>query len=451
MNLDRLVKRYLLAPAHTAWIYAGAGIAPALHRELEELLPALRTPAGRRPGFRPRRDGAIITTIEYRSLVELVLRLTTAQEVSLQIAASSVPGPDSLDRLFAMVRWELFFRPGDRVGVRVDSRASTVYHEGLIRERAEAALQKAGLTAEAASAEGAAGRITVRIERDRGRIELALAGAPLWQRGYRARLVAVAPLREDLAQAAIRAAEPELYRAIAPPRPRPPEAGAPLPEALLVPFCGTGTFLFEYAIARLGIAPGLLGREYGFSRLACGAPPSAAWLLRTLAAELAERILLAPRIEALLIDTSEESIGLARENFDRFTTLVGAGSLPITPSWITADALALPWIARVPRDAARVFLPLNPPYGRRIPTGATDELYERIGRRCEELNHDLARRGPGASCRLSGFILCPSEESWSAFSRAAASLEKETTHFTQGGIDVRLCTFAAPTAAREGR
>lgn len=534
MDFDRQAKRHLLAGAHTAWAYAGPGIAESLHQELEELLPRLKTQTDHRSRIRRRRDGAVITNIEYRQLLELVVRLTTAQDVSLEIASGSVPSPAALDQLFGRIRWRIFFQPGETVALRVDSRGSVVYHEGLIRERMDGAMRSAGLVPAMASEKEASSRLTVRIERDRGRVELSLGGAPLWQRGYRALLSATAPLREDLAQAALRRAAPWLT------------AGeSPTPDMLFVPFCGTGTFLFEYLIAKLAIPPFVFRSGYAFSAFACGTPDSVGWARRILLRELVARIDAVRPVHALLVDSSPEVVRVGKENLGRFLSLIGAALAPAagesetggaglgagrargiaaaglgaaraggaaegsaaaeaaatagTPgarrrseagaprprmlppgeerseaaargrsipaprahvAWVVDDALSRPWAARIPGDARSVFIPLNPPYGKRLAVGSTVELYGRIGGRCEELARELGRRNTLSSASrqrgrphgevpsLSGLILCPTEEAWSSFSASCPSLHKETHHFTQGGIDIRLCLFTS-TEERE--
>ena len=98
------------------------------------------------------------------------------------------------------------------------------------------------------------------------------------------------------------------------------------------------------------------------------------------------------------------------------------------------DALARRWEQYLPEGAGSVFIPLNPPYGRRVPVHETASTYRRIGRKIE----DLAQ----APVSVRGFILCPDEHSWRSFLRSVPSLKCSTSHFMHGGIDIRLCAFA---------
>jgi len=80
-------------------------------------------------------------------------------------------------------------------------------------------------------------------------------------------------------------------------------------------------------------------------------------------------------------------------------------------------------------------LMLNPPYGIRLAKHADAvNLYEKIAKKINDIsllsdNH------------LLGFILCPSEETWSVFCKFLPHAKSVTYHFTQGGLDIRVCQF----------
>jgi hypothetical protein len=44
---------------------------------------------------------------------------------------------------------------------------------------------------------------------------------------------------------------------------------------------------------------------------------------------------------------------------------------------------------------------------------------------------------------LIGFCLCPSLETWRAFQAGLDGVRLETSHVTQGGLDVRVCCFSS--------
>jgi putative N6-adenine-specific DNA methylase len=99
---------------------------------------------------------------------------------------------------------------------------------------------------EARRAAGAA-ELRVRTEGDAASISVDAAGAPLFRRGWRAR-VGAAPLRETLAAGILLACGWEGER------------------PFLDPMCGSGTLAIEAALAAADRAPGL-GRTFAFERL----------------------------------------------------------------------------------------------------------------------------------------------------------------------------------------
>jgi hypothetical protein len=83
-----------------------------------------------------------------------------------------------------------------------------------------------------------------------------------------------------------------------------------------------------------------------------------------------------------------------------------------------------------------VFIPLNPPYGIRLGQSAgTTALYKQISQKMNAIASQVARGRKS----VAGLILCPSEAAWTAFCRGVVGAEMETYHFTQGGLDIRVC------------
>ena len=452
MNLERYVRHHILAGRNTVAVDSAAGLVDQVEQELLGLGRKLVTPRSRAEvetpvqlplPFRVKSSAGelMLLDVDYRSLLEVVMRATTPSELWLAIAKRRVYNRDELDELLQAVPWRAYFNEGADLLVRADSRSSSLYHEGLIEERVEACLAKEGIAAHRSSGtDETLLRLRLRVIREQLTAEIAFGGLPLWRRGYRASMTATAPLREDLAQGAVRAALGE--------------AALPV-DFLLIPFAGSGTLLFESLIALLDIPPALLGRPYAFERFAFGAPPSTGWARRKLRAEFAKRC--ADSFErgavlpALLIDRNEKAVAGARRNWERFSSLLereigepeGEAAahllkLPVKTEISIGDAFAHPWERFVPRKCRSLFLPLNPPYGLRLKTNPT--FYQQIGRWCEELARSC--RTPPVQRKMRGFVLCPDEVTWRSFLRETPGLQKRTTHFGQGGVDVRLCVFS---------
>lgn len=90
-------------------------------------------------------------------------------------------------------------------------------------------------------------RIAVHVVKDHADVYLDLAGEPLHKRGYRGE-AREAPIKETLAAALLRL------------------AGWDRKRPLVDPMCGSGTIAIEAMLWARGIAPGALGRRYGFQR-----------------------------------------------------------------------------------------------------------------------------------------------------------------------------------------
>ena len=453
----RTVKRHIYAPAHRAIVGAGPGFMPETEAEIRLLIDARVTPSRHNPTIAASHGRILIRSIDYRSLLELVLRSTCATDIGMVVGAGQAQNEKELAEVLSAVDWRLFLGGAQTsVRVRSESHASRLYHTELIKETMTEIL-RAQAGAEPGEAEEANHVVTVRLRHDRVQVVISLCGSQLWRRGYRASFSAVAPLREDLAQASVQRS----LRFAGAPAPS-ANAAAPPVDAVLVPFCGSGTLAFESLIALADIPPFLFrdGRAspesdgYAFERFAFGTPPSVGWLKRLLRERTQERLARMRTLHVRMIDSYAPACESAQANWRHF-----AGSLPLSSATdadraetdaapglpfeveiLHEDALVHDWAGYLGPEVRSLFIPLNPPYGRRIRASETASLYQRIGRRLER----LLATPPGAH-RLSvaGFVLCPDESSWHAFMRAAPSAQFATSHFMQGGLDIRLCAFRA--------
>jgi putative N6-adenine-specific DNA methylase len=197
---------------------------------------------------------------------------------------------------------------------------------------AEAAGEHAA--ARACLASRLADAVKVRVDRGRGRVSRDAAGAPLFRRGWRAR-VGAAPLRETLAAGLLRF------------------AGWDGEVPLVDPMCGSGTIAIEAALVAARRAPGLAApgappRRFAFERWP-GHDRAATERLRA-------RLAAAERTPPAPLHASDRNAGalrLAQKNAD------------------AAGAAA--WIRFARADAAAIALPpgpgllaVNPPYGERL-------------------------------------------------------------------------------------
>lgn len=296
--------------------------------------------------------------------------LLAAELGDLGLAARAVPGGATAEGEDAAALACLAARTADSVLLRL--------WEGAAAE----------LPAAKREARRAAGRaeLVVRTEGARATLSVDAAGAPLFRRGWRAR-VGAAPLRETIAAAMLRA------------------AGWDGERPFLDPMCGSGTLAIEAALAAGRRAPGL-GRRFAFEDL----PGHDAARTERLRAHLAAR---ARPIRAPLhaSDRNAGALRLAQKNAAaaglgdaiRFTREDAARVLP--PPGPGLCAANPPWGVRLDEEARAAWTALGALLGR---LGGWDAVILGPDRGFEKLlplppGSTLALRAGGVACRLLRF------------------------------------------------
>ena len=160
------------------------------------------------------------------------------------------------------------------------------------------------------------------------------SGDPLWKRGYR-KEVGDAPIKENVAVALLLS------------------LGWRWKEALLDPFCGSGTFLIEAAMLAQNRAPGML-REFGFETMESYDKVH----IETARKEAEEKLFTDKKYTLVGTDIDPEMVEIAAENAAR------AG----VSDTISFDVKNILWY-----DAREGAIIANPPYGERL--DARREMY----------------------------------------------------------------------------
>lgn len=458
--LSRRAKRRVYGPPHTAYVDSAGGTKEVVRDEIRELLADPIVPSARDGELDAPRGMVVLRDADYRRLLELCLRAQTASDLRMIVHQEATERVGDLKAALGRAPFDLFIPPARAVAVAVDSTASTVYHEGLIRDACREVLEARGFGIEESATEGTHERfkITVSILHDTLRVSVSLAGEPLWKRGYRVGAGAVAPLREDLAAVAARLSFPQSDTGVPPSvadpsrgsegeaqldsrapapgsaPPRGPERARPF---ILVPFAGTGTLAFESAIYAFRLSAGFFGRSFGFQEFPFGVPPSVEYTMEQLRNRVRSAYQAAGGLEAVLLDRDASVLAQAEANLGAFRQGLSDNDCPqiLDCSIRNADAFAEPWTNLVPHGGS-VYLPLNPPYGLRMPAGNLEDFYRRIGAEI---------RGLSSVCRLSGCCLCPSLDTWRIVRDAASDLTVRTAHVGHGGLDIRLLSFGPRT------
>lgn len=339
-----------------------------------------------------------------RQGLEVLLRLTTAHDMEWMLIESKCGLWTEVDAILKRVRWDDVL-PERHVPVHVTPEvfdSFTTSSAGL-RERL---CKIAKLTHVSENAEY---RFKIELRGERLRVSVSLGGKPLYQRGYKARLSAVAPLPEHHAAAMVRWVMARVKN---------PDAV----KTVLVPFAGTGTLGFEALLALSGSGPGSFSRTYLAEKFPSTPEATVQFLRRKLKTRLAEST---PR-EVWFNDFNPDILPTLRENIVAFPApkkvqVVEGDFFAVEPN-LSGEGLILAL--------------LNPPFGDRLAKESDiGELYGRLGRRFRELR----TRFPHS---LLGGCLCPDETSWRNFLWELGDPKADTHHFTHGGREMRLVRWA---------
>lgn len=311
--------------------------------------------------------GGVAWTGDLSSLYRANLWLRTATRVIVRVARFRATSFWELERRAAATPWAAFVAPGATVSFRVTAKKSKLYHSGAVAQRLAESVMKAvpGVRVADAPAEegeqdeaelpGVTQLFVARIAHDELTLSVDSSGAPLYRRGYR-QAVAKAPLRETLAAALLMS------------------CGWGVDQALVDPFCGSGTIPLEAALLAGRIAPGLASpdrspRRYAFLDWAGLSP--AVWRECVDGARSMARSGGFPTI--LGYDRDAGAIEAARANAERagLAGIVAFEAAPISALQIPAGAPG--WIVT------------NPPYGLRVGEQAdVRRLYAAFGRTVRE-------------------------------------------------------------------
>lgn len=311
----------------------------------------------------------------------------TAERVTLALDRFRAMHFPELRRKAAQIEWERWIGPDDRVALRVTSKRSKLYHERAIAERIAGAIsdrlgREVGVASGDALDDPDAGvqLVLVRVFKDEATLRLDTSGPRLHRRGYR-QATAKAPLRETLAAALLAA------------------SGWRPGNALVDPFCGSGTIPIEAASWAAGIAPGT-ARTFRFEH----------WPQRV------ER----PELESPGEPPSAPIIGSDRD----------AGAIEASRSNRERAGVDVDFVQRsvseveAPADASTGWIVTNPPYALRTDAGGdVRDLYGAFGQ-------VLRERFAGWNCTM----LCADD----AFAQATAVDWDAGPLVSNGGVRVRV-------------
>lgn len=371
------------------------------------------------PEVRVEEGGVFLGGVDFRNLLQLGYEMKTARDLLWIVHRRRTGSKGALAGALDEVEWDLLLPRSAEVAVRVSSRRSRLYHEGMIEDIFAEVMKKRGFRP---SAKGTAPNLVdLRLDRDELVVSLSLSGGDLFRRGIKKKLVSVASMKEDLAACATLWTE-SFAR----------EHGALSgegPVKVLVPFAGSGTLGFEAAL-RFGRLPlSMLSRMLAFERFPCTPATS----LKHIRAKLQEASGSARGFELCFVELETAQCEALRENSAAFFKAIGGEGSRRTVSVTEANVFGDDaWIFEPSGDA---FVPLNPPYGIRL--GGIDTglgLYKRVG-------EWTRRAAAGAWTSFSGYVFAPDEATAAAFLAETPGFETRSLEVRHGGRKVTLIGF----------
>lgn len=322
----------------------------------------------------------------------------------------------------------------------------------------------------------------VTLKKNRLTISANMCGEPLYKRGYpKTVLSAAAPLPEHHATAAFLWAN---RFALSTGKAEATSIDKPVtwPRTVHVPFSGTGTLGIEALAAMLGATPGShSGRVFSCANF--NLCPRSTWnhLLKknqslgvlSAAKEYPGALMLDPirqkwaglnKVTTVIFsDIDSSALKATKENVSSFIESLQRSAVDSTEeasqvflSFQATDFLAAGESSKFMQadnmggseeEPHHHFIMLNPPFGNRMSDSSMSSVhrYRLLSHAVQAMRYNSSGSKLRKDIKLSGFCLCPDEETWKAFSsnKFANLFFCKTRHFTHGGRDMRILAFSS--------
>lgn len=430
-NSDKKIKRNIYGKPQSILVMFPAGLSSVARDEARYILGNLWFQNKFSSKITVLKNALRIDQIHMFAVVELLMRGQCFSDIRLIVGEGKVMNMPAFEKKCNSIPWDFYVSPSMTIKIKIDSGASPALHEGAMKEALVSCLN--GKVSGIVAGEDAEETTSLYVDAYKyySTISISLAGAPLYKRGYRSELSKSAPLREDIAACCIQKAldfgvsKNEKF----------------INHSLFVPFSGTGTFLFEYLIACYLFSPVLFERAYAIQDMPLFRSDNFNYLIKK-ARENCLLEKLAPE-NIYCMDNAKSANDALLKNIENFKHAVEKNQSSWVESgtggWVVLDDfLKMDIPASLAKLSGNIFIPINPPYGLRL--GNSDNtvmLYKQIARQINKFIEQSKIR----KTELLGFILCPSEESWSGFCKTLTNASVETYHITQGGLDIRVLQF----------
>ena len=422
-----------------------AGFASEALTEIEMIIGSLYLPKKQSPFIKCEQNKIILSRVHLDTLFEILCRSSVITDIRVVVSQESVKSKSNLKTVCDSLTWDNYLNEKVPVRIKVDSVASEFYHESAMKEVIEAAfplnfkIQKSNLNPkdnmnlETKTEHDFCNQVYFELYKNILTISISLSGFELYKRQYKKNLSASAPLREDIAQLCIKKSLQFLKL----------KSSHKDISCLFVPFGGSGTFVFEYYNEVLELRNSFFRDKYNFEETSIYKEKTVLFLKKKSLSESEKSELNLKKI--IYLELEKNVSELFQENYNFFLEKVKNKSelLYIKIEKVgcetkTGNFLEYELKSEDIIENKVIFMPVNPPYGlRQHSKGNSLEFYKKV---CLKINKLALEINKNKSI-LNGFILCPSEEIWALVVKQLKTEEKETFHFTQGGLHLRAVNF----------
>jgi 23S rRNA G2445 N2-methylase RlmL len=393
------------ARPHVFYIRPAPGWLELLHQEVDALVKSPLHKYKYEPKVTLLKGTVKLHRCDWRQGLEIMLRLTTAHDVEWLVLESKCNKWSEVDAILGRVPWDSILPSRDiPVHVTTDISNGFTTASGKLRENFCKISNLIHVS------EGGKVRFKIDLRADFLKISVSLCGEPLYKRGYKAKLLATAPIAEHQAAACTRwVLDKNLDN-------------SPVNQ-VFVPFAGSGTFGFESLLVLSGSGPGAFSRHFSCDLFPC--TPEAS--MRFFRKKISEKFTLFRGPKVTFNDINSEAVAILKENTVVFSSV---SQFEIVEEDFFSFKTVFP-------DQGKTLILLNPPYGNRLAKNSSVAgLYHRLGIRLKEISES----NPG---KILGGCLCPDDLSWNNFIKELKSFSPETHHFTHGGKEMRLVRWAS--------
>ena len=328
-----------------------------------------------------------ISNLDFRSLIELALRLPACREILWEVASGEADQVAKLMKTMAKVPWADILAPECSLDIRIRTKASRLYHQGRLQKKlAQYLYETQKLAFNSAKADQQV--LEVRIENNDARLYLSLFGRPASHRGIKRMARSAASIKEELAAALLidmdaivhpilDAVSKDAVSIDVVSNARDDDKDSEI--AILVPFCGSGTFIYE-ALTIFFNYPSFIHRTYAFESFRF-LPKVSVDNTKKKLLDSCRNALAKLQLTVVACDTDTKTLAAVEADWNFYNATLANHQLrspklrTFSQSFEKLEEKFATYLHTGPAIAI-----LNPPYGRRLPSAQTSrELYRRIG------------------------------------------------------------------------